>query len=96
VQNRRLLKPVLLNPPRCSAPRVTLTCSARDSGPGIPEAEWADAGQRYARRTGVSPESAGLGLAIVAEVARAHGGELAFAKRPDGFEARLVLPRAAG
>jgi two-component system, OmpR family, sensor histidine kinase TctE len=70
--------------------------AVRDSGPGIPEAEWADAGQRYARRTGVSPESAGLGLAIVAEVARAHGGELAFAKRPDGFEARLVLPRAAG
>jgi two-component system, OmpR family, sensor histidine kinase TctE len=70
--------------------------AVRDCGPGIPEADWAEAGRRYARQTGVSPESAGLGLAIVAEVARAHGGELAFARVAEGFEARLLLPRIAG
>jgi two-component system sensor histidine kinase TctE len=70
--------------------------AVRDCGPGIPEEHWDDAGRRYARQTGVSPESAGLGLAIVAEVARAHGGELAFARVTEGFEARLLLPRIAG
>lgn len=69
----------------------------RDSGPGIPEAHWPDAATRYARKTGVSPKSAGLGLAIADAVARAHGGSLGFC-RPEsgGFEAAIQLPRAGG
>lgn len=68
----------------------------RDSGPGIPEAHWTDAATRYARKTGVSPRSAGLGLAIVAAVARAHGGTLRFAKpAAGGFEAAIHLPPAS-
>ncbi len=62
-----------------------------DAGPGIPEAHWPDAGARYARDTGVSPNSAGLGLAIVEAVAAAHGGRLEF-RRAEGFEAAIVLP----
>jgi two-component system, OmpR family, sensor histidine kinase TctE len=64
-----------------------------DCGPGIPEAHWADATSRYARDAGVSPTSAGLGLAIVQAVALAHRGELRFGRGPTGhFEAVLVLP----
>ncbi len=65
--------------------------SVRDRGPGLPPAQWADAGKRFVRSSGVSPDSAGLGLAIVAEVARSHGGKLAFASE-NGFEAALRLP----
>lgn len=67
--------------------------AALDTGPGIPAADWADAGHRYVRDTGVSPESAGLGLAIAQAVAAAHGGRLRFAHDPaTGFEAALALP----
>lgn len=65
----------------------------RDRGPGIPAGHWPDAATRYARKTGVSPHSAGLGLAIAAAVARAHGGRLGFARpAAGGFEAALHLP----
>ncbi|WP_241560018.1 sensor histidine kinase [Solirhodobacter olei] len=68
-----------------------------DRGPGIPEAHWPDAATRYARKTGVSPKSAGLGLAIAAAVARAHGGTLAFARpAAGGFEAAILLPPPGG
>ena len=47
--------------------------------------------------SGVSQHSAGLGLAIVERVARAHGGRLRFARpAAGGFEAALVLPAPAG
>ena len=65
-----------------------------DSGPGIPEDHWPDAATRYARKTGVSPQSAGLGLAIAAAVAKAHGGTLDFARPASGgFEAAIRLPQ---
>lgn len=72
------------------------TIAVRDAGPGIPEAHWQDAGARYARSSGVSPESASLGLAIVQAVAEAHGGRLEFSKSVDAFVARLVLPPVEG
>ncbi|SNS25769.1 sensor histidine kinase [Tropicimonas sediminicola] len=70
--------------------------AVRDLGDGIPEADWAGAAKRYSRSSGVSPESAGLGLAIVASVARAHRGRLLFA-RPDGggFEVRMEFQGGA-
>ena len=67
--------------------------AAADRGPGIPEEHWADAGSRFSRRSGVVPDSAGLGLAIVGEVATAHGGRLQFSRPGIGaFEAALVIP----
>lgn len=95
-------KNLLWNALRHGAEPVTLSVRAdvmdvrlavRDAGPGLPEAHWGDAGRRYARDSGVSPESAGLGLAIVQAVATAHGGRLVFAHAAGGFEAALALPR---
>jgi two-component system sensor histidine kinase TctE len=66
--------------------------TVRDAGAGLPEAHWRDAGSRYARESGVSSDSAGLGLAIVQAVAAAHGGEMRFSRTPKGFEAAIVMP----
>jgi len=75
----------------------TAALAVLDRGPGLPPALWDRAGQRHAGDTGVTPQGAGLGLAIAMAVARAHGGRLAF-RRPDtgGFEAALVLPGTQG
>ncbi len=95
-------KNLLGNALRHGTPPVTLALSqadglarlaVRDRGPGIAEGHWQDAGRRYARDTGVSPESAGLGLAIVQAVAIAHAGSLQFSRpASDMFEAAVVLP----
>ncbi len=69
--------------------------SVADDGPGIDPARWESVTQPFQsqRREG---KGAGLGLAIAADVARAHGGELAFACTGDGlFEVRLILPLAS-
>lgn len=67
--------------------------AVRDAGPGLPEKYWDDAATRFARDSGVSAQSAGLGLAIVSAVARAHGGKLVFRHvEPAGFEAAIALP----
>jgi len=69
-----------------------------DRGPGIPEGEIERLKQPFTRldpaRSGRG--GAGLGLAIVERVARAHGGRLELAPRPGGgLAARLVLQSAA-
>ncbi|HTT05910.1 MAG TPA: sensor histidine kinase [Steroidobacteraceae bacterium] len=47
-----------------------------DDGPGIPESERARVRERFYRRAGSPGMGVGLGLAIVDEIARAHGGHL--------------------
>ncbi|MCA8884030.1 MAG: sensor histidine kinase N-terminal domain-containing protein [Rhodobacteraceae bacterium] len=68
--------------------------AVHDAGPGLRADQWADAGTRFARDSGVSADSAGLGLAIVHAVAVAHHGGLSFGHTdaPAGFEAAIVLP----
>lgn len=69
----------------------------RDEGSGPPEPEWDDAGRRFASHSGVSAKSAGLGLAIVHAVARAHGGALSFRRAGNGgFEAVILVKTAGG
>ena len=67
--------------------------AVEDCGSGVPEEHWPDAARRYARQSGVSPTSAGLGLAIVDAVAKAHQGELRFGRTPaGGFQAAILVP----
>ena len=74
-----------------------LTIRILDAGPGIPEAELAQAFEPFfrgeasrSRETG----GTGLGLGIARNIARAHGGDLVLRNRPEvGLEAILTLPR---
>ncbi len=52
------------------------TVSVADRGPGISEPDRKHSFERFWRGRGVSRPGAGLGLAIVAEIVRAHHGEI--------------------
>lgn len=66
-----------------------------DDGPGIPEPLWETALQPFHIQRS-ERDGAGLGLSIVADVAKAHGGELAFGRTADGlFEVAFCIARAA-
>lgn len=64
-----------------------------DDGPGLP-GEALDQVTRRGVRLDERPESSGLGLAIVADIAASHGGRLVLANRTPGLGARLELPVA--
>lgn len=53
-----------------------LRLSVRDNGPGIPEAELERIFERFHRVPGSPPGGCGLGLAIVREIAHAHGAQV--------------------
>ena len=66
--------------------------SVLDSGPGIPVEDQPRIFDRFWRGRGVRSEGAGLGLAIVMEIVRAHGASIAVSDRvPRGarFELRF-------
>jgi signal transduction histidine kinase len=67
-----------------------------DRGPGIPEGERGRVVERFVRlEQSRSAPGSGLGLSLVAAVARLHGGELELEDNAPGLRARLLLPRAA-
>ena len=81
--------PVTISVSRCGPARCRLSVS--DNGPGlsIPDSEL---GARFARNEN-SAESAGLGLAIVREVAHSHHGHLATERtESNGFAIVIDLP----
>jgi two-component system, OmpR family, sensor histidine kinase TctE len=63
-----------------------------DEGTGVPDALKEAMFERFRRGTQTSP-GAGLGLAIVRQVARAHGGNVSFLPEP-GCHVKVVLPAA--
>jgi len=64
-----------------------------DAGPGIPDAEKSQVVQRFYRgNAGRGASGVGLGLSVVAAVARLHGGRLEFADRAPGLAASVILP----
>ncbi|AJC18315.1 sensor histidine kinase [Pandoraea sputorum] len=66
-----------------------------DDGPGIPEQEWQRVRTPFSLRAD-GREGASLGLAMVAEVVRAHGGHMSFERvEGEGFAVVLTLPVAA-
>jgi signal transduction histidine kinase len=71
----------------------TAALRVRDDGPGIPESEHELVFEPFHRVPGSAP-GAGLGLAIVREVARSHGGRAAVVPTPSGTEILVELPRS--
>jgi two-component system sensor histidine kinase TctE len=63
-----------------------------DDGPGIPEAEWPRAAERFYRGK-TQAVGSGLGLSIAADVAKSHDAEMSF-ERPQsgGFTVRFRFP----
>jgi two-component system, OmpR family, sensor histidine kinase TctE len=62
-----------------------------DDGPGIPEPERAHVFERFHRVKGTSGPGAGLGLAIVREIAHRHGAAVELGSGADGRGTRVSL-----
>ena len=77
----------------------SLRIGVEDDGPGIPDDSLDVALRPFTRldpaRGRISGGGAGLGLAIAADVARAHGGQLRLGRgqRLGGLRAEIVIPR---
>jgi signal transduction histidine kinase len=72
--------------------RVVL--SVADAGPGIPPADRGRVVERFVRlEQSRSLPGSGLGLSLVAAVARLHRGELRLEDNAPGLKASLVLPK---
>jgi two-component system osmolarity sensor histidine kinase EnvZ len=75
----------------------SIVIAVDDDGPGIPEAHRDDAIKPFARLDGARSNTAGnvgLGLSIVRDVARAHGGALRLGRSEmGGLKAEIVIPR---
>jgi two-component system, OmpR family, sensor kinase len=71
-----------------------------DEGPGVPPEDRGRVFERFYRadesRSRIAGGGAGLGLAIAAEIARAHGGTLELVPTERGATFRLTLPPPAG
>jgi signal transduction histidine kinase len=71
------------------------TVTVADRGRGVPAADRQRIFERFWRGRGVTRQGAGLGLAIVAEIAKAHGGSIEVADRPGGGALfTLLIPLA--
>jgi two-component system sensor histidine kinase BaeS len=77
-----------------AGPEAVLVVS--DTGPGIPAEDLPRVFDRFWRGQGAGHVSgSGIGLAVAAELARAHGGRLAAGSEPGhGAQFTLTLPRA--
>ena len=92
-------------PPDASAVGVTVTLrtvggraevAVADHGPGIAEADRDRAMRRFVRlEASRTKPGTGLGLSLVAAVARLHGGELRLEDNRPGLRAVLSLPMMA-
>jgi len=81
---------------RCRRIEGAAALSVIDNGPGVPESERARLFDRFHRlEASRSTPGSGLGLALVAAVARLHGGEASLHDAGPGLEARVTLPRLA-
>ena len=85
-------------------PRSEVTVSVRtegsievsDHGPGVPPQDRERIFERFWRGKAAPSHGAGLGLAIVAEIMKAHGGDVRVAAEPDGGAVfTLVFPPAS-
>ena len=102
---RRMFRNVGENAARHSSERVDITLVERgsevvitvdDDGPGIPESERVRVLQRFVRLDEARSRDvggSGLGLSIVDEVVRAHGGSVSIGRSPlGGARVQITLP----
>jgi signal transduction histidine kinase len=64
----------------------------RDTGPGVPAEDRERIFDRFERGANASGEGAGLGLAIVSAIARAHGGRVELETSEEGATFTIVVP----
>jgi signal transduction histidine kinase len=76
--------PAAAGVPGAPAPAPAIEIHVTDEGEGFPPDFLDRAFERFSRAPGVRDGGAGLGLAIVATVAEAHGGSAHAANRPAG------------
>ncbi len=85
---RNLVENAIRHTPRGTSIEVDVsadgTVCVLDDGPGVPEIDRQSIFRRFWRRDRARPDSRGLGLAIVARVAAAHGGSISVENRPGG------------
>jgi signal transduction histidine kinase len=103
---RRMLRNLVDNAVRHARQRIGLSLYERDGwavlhvdddGAGVPEVDRSRVFERFVRlddaRTGVAGGTGGLGLAIVAEIVAAHGGDVQIGDAPSGgARATVRLP----
>ena len=99
---REAVKNLLNNAQAHGKPPIDLTVSVNenqasiavtDQGEGLPVSDTTEIGHRFAINPN-KPESAGLGLAIVREVAEFHHGRIRLDRQARGFTISLDLPLA--
>jgi signal transduction histidine kinase len=64
----------------------------RDTGSGVPAEDCKRIFERFERGANAGGEGAGLGLAIVSAIARAHGGRIALESSEEGATFTIVVP----
>ncbi|WP_066588705.1 sensor histidine kinase [Sphingomonas pruni] len=78
---------------RAAAAELTVS----DQGPGVPAQDYERMLHRFTRgEASRSTPGAGLGLSLVAAVAKAHGGQVVLADNAPGLRVTLILPVAGG
>ena len=76
---------------------TTLRLSVEDNGPGVSEEERPKLLQRFYRsEASRTTPGNGLGLSLVAAVARAHGGSVSVESADPGLRIVVTLPRSGG
>lgn len=85
---RNLVENAIRHTPRGSTVEIAVggdaTVAVRDAGPGVPEAQRDMIFERFWRGDRRRAGSSGLGLAIVARIARMHGGAVSVGAAPGG------------
>jgi signal transduction histidine kinase len=91
---RNLIENAVVHAPAGTEVTVTVDRAGRmevaDRGSGVPRADRENVFKRFWRGAGEKKEGAGLGLAIVSEIMRAHRGSVSVADNPGGG-ARFTL-----
>jgi signal transduction histidine kinase len=96
-----LIRNLLENATRHGAPPIDVAVAMQtgaavltvsDHGPGIAEADRARIFEPFFRKAGSASTGTGLGLALVRQIARRHGGDVTIETRDDRSAFVLRLP----